>query len=165
MGSIMSSTINASTASGGGLIQTADASGILALQTAGVTALSIDASQNVTVATQAVNNSTTKVATTAFANPASSLAANGYVKLPSGVIIQWGVTSIANASLTGVAITLPIAFPAAIVHVSQTAHTPTGRAATAEANNTIVALSTTSITIASGQTTTPANIYWIAIGY
>ena len=41
----MSSTINASTASGGGVITSADASGILQLQTAGVTALSISAAQ------------------------------------------------------------------------------------------------------------------------
>jgi len=41
----MSSTINASTASGGGIITSADASGVLALQTAGVTALSISAAQ------------------------------------------------------------------------------------------------------------------------
>ena len=47
----MSSTINASTASGGGVITTADASGILQLQTAGVTGLTIDASQNVMVGT------------------------------------------------------------------------------------------------------------------
>lgn len=46
----MSSTINASTASGGGLVTSADASGILQLQTAGVTALTIDGSQNVTLA-------------------------------------------------------------------------------------------------------------------
>jgi hypothetical protein len=46
----MSSTINASTASGGGIVTSADASGILALQTAGVTGLSIDASQKVTFA-------------------------------------------------------------------------------------------------------------------
>ena len=50
----MSSTINASTASGGGIITSADASGILALQTAGVTGLTIDASQNVTFA-KAIN--------------------------------------------------------------------------------------------------------------
>jgi hypothetical protein len=47
----MSSTINASTASGGGVITTADASGILQLQTAGVTGLTIDASQNVKLST------------------------------------------------------------------------------------------------------------------
>ena len=46
----MSSTINASTASGGGVITSADASGILQLQTGGTTAVTIDASQNVTFA-------------------------------------------------------------------------------------------------------------------
>jgi len=46
----MAATINASTASGGGVITTADASGVLALQTAGVTGLTIDASQKVTFA-------------------------------------------------------------------------------------------------------------------
>ena len=47
----MSSTINASTASGGGVITSADASGILQLQTAGVTGITIDASQNVGIGT------------------------------------------------------------------------------------------------------------------
>ena len=47
----MSSTINASTASGGGVITTADASGILQLQTGGTTAVTIDASQNVGIGT------------------------------------------------------------------------------------------------------------------
>ena len=50
----MSSTINASTASGGGVITSADASGILQLQTGGTTAVTIDASQNVTFA-KAIN--------------------------------------------------------------------------------------------------------------
>jgi hypothetical protein len=47
----MTTTINASNSGGGGLVQTADASGILALQTAGVTAVTVDASQNVGVGT------------------------------------------------------------------------------------------------------------------
>jgi hypothetical protein len=41
----MTTTINASNSGSGGLIQTADASGVLALQTAGTTAVTIDASQ------------------------------------------------------------------------------------------------------------------------
>lgn len=45
----MTTTINASNSGSGGLVQTADASGILALQTAGVTAVTIDASQNVSI--------------------------------------------------------------------------------------------------------------------
>jgi hypothetical protein len=47
----MTTTINASNSGSGGLIQTADASGILALQTAGTTAVTVDTSQNVGVGT------------------------------------------------------------------------------------------------------------------
>ena len=47
----MSSTINASTASGGGVITSADASGILQLQTAGTPAVTIVASGNVGIGT------------------------------------------------------------------------------------------------------------------
>ena len=46
----MTTTINASNAGSGGLLQTADASGILALQTAGTTALTLSATQNATFA-------------------------------------------------------------------------------------------------------------------
>ena len=54
----MSSTINASTAGIGGVITTADASGVLQLQTGGTAAITIDASQNVTFAgsVNAINN-------------------------------------------------------------------------------------------------------------
>lgn len=44
----MTTTINASNSGSGGLLQTADASGILALQTAGANAVTIDTSQNAT---------------------------------------------------------------------------------------------------------------------
>jgi hypothetical protein len=47
----MTTTINASNSGSGGLIQTADASGVLALQTAGVTAVTVDTSQRVGVGT------------------------------------------------------------------------------------------------------------------
>lgn len=45
----MASTINASTASGGGIITTADSSGVLQLQTGGTTAVTVTSSQNVEV--------------------------------------------------------------------------------------------------------------------
>jgi len=47
----MTTTINASNSGSGGLVQTADASGILALQTAGTTAVTVDTSQNVGIGT------------------------------------------------------------------------------------------------------------------
>ena len=75
----MSSTINASTASGGGIITSADASGILALQTAGTTAVTIDASQNVGIGTS---------------SPKRSLSINGGLafQTPGGAsrAIHWG---------------------------------------------------------------------------
>jgi hypothetical protein len=46
----MPSSINASNSGSGGLISTADASGVLQLQTAGVTAVTVDTSQNTTLA-------------------------------------------------------------------------------------------------------------------
>jgi hypothetical protein len=46
----MASSINASTSGAGGLITTADNTGILNIQTAGTTALTVDASQNATFA-------------------------------------------------------------------------------------------------------------------
>ena len=50
MDGVMSSTINAITTGVGGVVTTADNSGILKLQTTGVDALTIDAAQKVTFA-------------------------------------------------------------------------------------------------------------------
>jgi len=47
----MTTIINASNSGSGGLVQTADASGVLALQTAGTTAVTVDTSQNVGIGT------------------------------------------------------------------------------------------------------------------
>jgi hypothetical protein len=55
----MTTTINASTSAG--LVQTADTSGVLALQTAGTTAISIDASQAVTMSGRTSNPTTISV--------------------------------------------------------------------------------------------------------
>ena len=51
------------------------------------------------------------IATTAFANPASSISSSGYVKLPSGLILQW--TSPYIGSGGSASVTFPIAFPTA----------------------------------------------------
>lgn len=61
-----------------------------------------------TAPTAAINTSTTQIATTAFVNPAGSLATPGYVKLASGLIIQWGNASIGAGGGT---VTFPVAFP------------------------------------------------------
>ena len=55
----MPSTINASNSGSGGLISTGDATGVLALQSAGTTAVTIDTSQNVGIGTTTINNAVT----------------------------------------------------------------------------------------------------------
>jgi hypothetical protein len=51
----MASSINASTSGAGGVITTADSSGVLNIQTAGTTAVTVDASQNVGIGTTSPN--------------------------------------------------------------------------------------------------------------
>ena len=58
-----------------------------------------------TTAASATN--TTQIATTAFAYGTLSAGTNGYQKLPSGLIIQWGTTVGTSPST----VTLPITFP------------------------------------------------------
>jgi hypothetical protein len=72
---------------------------------------------SVTGTTQATNTRNTTIATTAFANPAASIGTNGYVTLPSGIIMQWGkLPSIPSQSTASV--TYPIAFPNAVYNVT-----------------------------------------------
>lgn len=52
---------------------------------------------------------------------AKSLSQNGYLKLPSGLIIQWGNAN-TNAATQAATITFPIAFPNACLNVSGSHH-------------------------------------------
>jgi hypothetical protein len=58
----MASTLNASTSGAGGVITTADSSGVLQLQTAGTTAVTVDASQNVGIGTTSPSTYSAKFA-------------------------------------------------------------------------------------------------------
>ena len=73
----MASSLNASNSGAGGLISTADASGVLQLQTASTTAVTIDTSQNVGIGTT---------------SPATKLAVSGETKLISATqsILSFG---------------------------------------------------------------------------
>jgi hypothetical protein len=87
-------------------------------------------------------------------------AANGYQKLVSGLILQWGIaTGIPNATLTN--ISFPIAFPTACVNVQAIG---THREGTTVANTAITAIYTSYFTISTGNPTTQS-YYWFAIGY
>ena len=77
----MASSINASTSGAGGVITTADNTGILQLQTAGTTAITVDASQNLAFAKGFTVGATAAPAFSAYANANISMANNTATKI------------------------------------------------------------------------------------
>lgn len=87
-------------------------------------------------------------ALTAGWNLPKLVAGDGYIKLPGGIIIQWG--TIAGGS----GVTFPVAFPTATLRVIHSRNTTTG-------NNAVIgSTSTTGFTLS-----TAYAIDWLAIGY
>lgn len=78
----------------------------------------------------------------AFQGTNQSLAASGYQKLPGGLIFQWGTTG-SVASIGNVAVTFPLAFPAACLYVAMIGNT----AGSPQAANYVSAKSTTGATL------------------
>ncbi len=124
-----------------------------------------------TAPTAAPGTNTTQIASTAFVRTAAygtfSPGASGYVKLPNGFIMQWGVAG--TATTNPAPITFPIPFPAACVSVQATI------AGYSVGGSTFYALavgsiSTTGAVVASGYTWStslqngPA-FTWFAVGY
>lgn len=111
--------------------------------------------------TAASNDSTTKAATTAFVNPASSIAVSGYVKLPCGLIVQWGAYALVAAAT--VTVTLPLAFPTSRL-MSFCGLPDTGASASSVAHIRESTSTNSQIVIICGSTLT-ATGRWIAVGY
>lgn len=84
-----------------GVTQSAADSSTKLATTAFVNGTALTLAANSTAVTQAANDSSTKVATTAYVNPANTLAASGYQKLASGLILQWGATASIGVGSTG----------------------------------------------------------------
>lgn len=82
-----------------------------------------------------------------------SFLANGYQRLPSGLIIQWGV---ANATDPGTTVTFPVAFPTACLAVTAT-YGQTGDKISLGAHT----FTTTTFRLYGWNYST----YWIAVGY
>ncbi|MHB0973968.1 MAG: gp53-like domain-containing protein [Thiobacillus sp.] len=93
----------------------------------------------------------------AFGGANQSRVANGYQKLPGGVIIQWGTADAVNPQQT---ITFPIAFP-----------TLCALAVSSDAENSSAAVKSIGVVATTTQLTLTANaspggtVYWFAIGY
>jgi len=77
----MTTTLNASTAGAGGFIASGDNSGVLALQTAGTTAITVDASQNVGIGTTSPSAPLTVSAPSAYAVKLYGTSANGNARI------------------------------------------------------------------------------------
>lgn len=117
----------------------------------------------ITATTQAVNDSSTKVATTAFANPSYTAGNNGTAELPGGLIIKQGNGTTSGAGTLAVSFTS--AFPnnlfafvpsVAFSGVSQLAATftsPSTSGATIQVSNA-----------SSGASGGAQTVHWIAIG-
>ena len=100
-----------------------------------------------------------------FTGSNQSLAANGYQKLPGGLILQWGTATV-NDSVGGVAVTFPVAFPTAcrtanaICTLDNSAMSGAAPGTTSVVFNGIVWTGATAANLANGSV-----LYWLAIGY
>lgn len=92
----------------------------------------------------------------------SLLAINGWQRLPSGLIMQWGKVN-AVPSGSGVAVTFPIAFPTACLNNSATINNTGGNGTALSAG--VGTPSTTGMTVFHNGTNTATAITWFAIGH
>ncbi|HHA1470858.1 TPA: hypothetical protein ACOEAJ_001996 [Enterobacter kobei] len=95
---------------------------------------------------------------------ANSIAGNGYAKLPSGLIIQWGSFAVTttNGVVNSLSVTLPVAFPASILMVNAMFSTqdPSTRFVgfdTAKSSRGVINFTYV--------TPTTNTIYWVVLGY
>ena len=132
-----------------------------AIQVAGVDRLTLNTDSSLVAgANPATGTRSMALATMQmFANEfGASLAANGYQKLPSGLIIQWGS---ANYAAGVRAVVYPIAFPTATRSIQLTLQ---ASGVGSYSNNATGDISTTGFT---AYQNSPVNspFFWIAIGY
>jgi hypothetical protein len=90
-----------------------------------------------------------------------SLATNGWQKLQSGLIMQWGTSSSLGQD-SSVTVTYPIAFTTAVYNVQITGNQTLSTGGLGI--QTVSSVGTTSFVINNGQDTT-MTFYWFAIGY
>lgn len=101
-----------------------------------------------------VANATSAANAVALGQFDSSLATNGYQKLPSGLIMQWGTVA------AGVAVTFPMAFPTQALNVVISVN-DSSTGSYAPSHSYITSLTTTGFTRA----TQTLSARWFAIGY
>lgn len=129
--------------------------------TSGINSVSPSTTDNVLISN---GTSWTSAAISSIAGFDKLFAANGYQKLPSGLLIQWGLTSGVPADTT-VTITLPIAFSSGFVYANIAVQDWSG--GNEEMSTPFVGINgLSSFTVRNTDGDTGINNYrWIAIGY
>lgn len=102
---------------------------------------------------------TPKKLANAFGGSNQGLTANGYQKLPGGLIIQWGQTNVSN---NGTTVTFPVAFPTACLNVMMTDREA---AATVQYVCAIQGTPTTVSFVGQSSFVGLNTVFWLAIGY
>lgn len=115
---------------------------------------------NATGAWLAIYGEGALIGSTSFA---ASLAANGYQKLPSGLIVQWGTSAAVNAGAS-VGVTFPLSFPTAVYSITAS---PLGTGTSASTGTAAIgSLAVSGFTIYNwGSTINFSNgVGWFAVG-
>ena len=151
------STITTGTSVGGGLLHDSDTTGNLVIKTG--SSATTTATFHSNLATTFAGNIHVGNVRIGQDNFLGSLTANGYQRLPGGLILQWGYYS---GGAHGPTITFPVAFPTAVLNLSATAGTDNNAVAVGAINNSSFVV--TQLEAASNTNSTGA-FYWLAIGY
>ncbi|WP_199028683.1 hypothetical protein [Ralstonia sp. ASV6] len=152
--------------SGGNLVQRGSSSDTLflgALSGTGVNSFTMGLGDTVVLVSNATGGWYAESGTAALPSSAqfgALLQSAGYQKLPSGLILQWGVVSTSSGADTSV--TLPIAFPnASLLVLGTSGHNPGGAAE----GYVAATLSGKTTLLLRGTNGSPTGTWWMALGY
>lgn len=112
-----------------------------------------------TAPTAVSGTNNTQIATTAFAVGSLSTGSNGYQKLPSGLIVQWGTFTGNSTQNSNDAITFPIVFPNVVMYTNSNYKASSFNQ---YASNTS-SVTTSGMNV--GHNSPSLQMQWIAIGY
>jgi hypothetical protein len=114
-----------------------------------------DAAGRAKIAAPAVSSD---IASKGYVDGVKSVAGNGFMAFPGGIVMQWGEASVSAGA--SVAITLPTAFPTGPLW----AQAGLKSSVNSDSNMSVVSLSASQITVRNGTSATQT-ITWLAIGY
>ncbi len=92
-------------------------------------------------------------------NGASSIGASGYQTLPSGLILQWGITATFTSGASQ-STSFPLVFPTSCYMVQIAPIVVSGQGA----SNAVTAISTSAFTATNSTGSNVQQFYWFAIG-